>query len=302
MGLPGPGARSGSDGERVSAALRLEAPAKLNLSLAVMGRRADGYHELAGVFVLIELADSLILDDRAAGLVVEGSDDDVPVQAEENLAWRGLRAGLGGEPRLRLQLRKRIPSRAGLGGGSSDAAAAWRLGRRSRGLADSAAPEELQRLAHLGADVPFFAAQLPAAFVTGIGERVDALPPSPLEVTLCVPPQRLATAAVFAELRRGEWSERAPRRTLAPGTNDLLPAARRLSPALDELLAMFVGAGAEPHLSGSGTAIFATSDDAERADALAMRLRRGGLRVVRTRVRDAATTIEENVEQELRHS
>ena len=73
--------------------LRLEAPAKLNLSLAITGRRADGYHELASVFVLLDLADRLLLLPGAPGLRVEGSDE-VPLGAA-NLAWRGLAAGLG---------------------------------------------------------------------------------------------------------------------------------------------------------------------------------------------------------------
>ena len=134
--------------------LRLEAPAKLNLSLAITGRRADGYHELASVFVLLDLADRLLLLPGAPGLRVEGTYE-VPLGAA-NLAWRGLVAGLGAEPDATcLALEKAIPVAAGLGGGSSDAAAAWRLGRRWSGANEAAKPGSL---AAIGADVPFFAA------------------------------------------------------------------------------------------------------------------------------------------------
>ena len=142
----------------VSAALRLDAPAKLNLTLSVVGRRPDGYHLLESDLVLLELADRLLLMSGGSGLRLEGEGVDTLPLGEENLAWRGLRAGLGGPPELAwLALDKRIPVAAGLGGGSSDAAAAWRLGRAWRELPDEAGGEELGTLAGIGADVPFFA-------------------------------------------------------------------------------------------------------------------------------------------------
>src|SRR5690606_12014980 len=110
--------------------LRLEAPAKLNLSIRITGRRDDGYHEHDSVFVLLELADRLLLMPGCSGFRIEGDHARrLPVD-ERNLAWRGLREGLGADPELAcLTLEKDIPAQAGLGGGSSDAAAAWRLGR-----------------------------------------------------------------------------------------------------------------------------------------------------------------------------
>ena len=99
-------------------ALRLEAPAKLNLSLSVTGRRGDGLHELAGAWVLLELADDLLLAPGGSGLRVEWAGAashgaEVPVSAAQNLAWRGLVAGLGGEPAdAYLSLAKRIPAAA----------------------------------------------------------------------------------------------------------------------------------------------------------------------------------------------
>ncbi|HET7082447.1 MAG TPA: 4-(cytidine 5'-diphospho)-2-C-methyl-D-erythritol kinase, partial [Candidatus Limnocylindria bacterium] len=99
-----------------SAALSLEAPAKLNLSLRVVGRRPDGFHLLETEMVLLELADRLLLLPGATGLRVEAAPgDEIPLDAS-NLAWRGLLAGLGGPPELAcLALEKRIPAAAGLG-------------------------------------------------------------------------------------------------------------------------------------------------------------------------------------------
>ena len=111
-------------------ALSLEAPAKLNLSLRIIGRRSDGFHLLESHLVLLDLADRLLLLPGNSGLRIAGEGAaDLPLD-ERNLAWRGLRAGLGHDPDIVcLALEKRIPASAGLGGGSSDAAAAWRLGR-----------------------------------------------------------------------------------------------------------------------------------------------------------------------------
>jgi 4-diphosphocytidyl-2-C-methyl-D-erythritol kinase len=274
----------------VSDPLRLEAPAKLNLSLRVTGRRPDGLHELDSVFVLVELADRLLLMPGCTGFRLEGAGaDDLPVD-DRNLAWRGLRAGLDGDPDLAcLTLSKAIPARAGLGGGSSDAAAAWRLGRAWRGLPDAADTTDLAELAAIGADVPFFASRAARARVTGIGERVEPIAPIASEVVLVHPPFGLATADVFGALRPDEWGVLG---------NDLLAPARRLRPELDDLFARVRAAGGEPRLTGSGPTTFVTSDDPERADALAERLRGDGLVVTRTRTRTTATTIETIHEEE----
>jgi len=268
----------------VTGALRLEAPAKLNLSLSVVGRRDDGYHELDSVLVLLELADRLLLLPGCSGLRVDGdAAGDVPLDAG-NLAWRGLVAGLDGEPDLAcLALEKRIPGAAGMGGGSSDAAAAWRLGRAWRGHPDGASADELAGLAGIGADVPFFAARAPAARVTGIGERIAPLDLAPRHVVLAHPPFGLSTAAVFAELRSDEWGS---------AENDLLAAAVRLRPELGDLIALVTNAGGEPRMTGSGPTLFCLLDDAERAEAIATEIRRAGLRATTTRTRRAAASIE----------
>lgn len=284
-------------------AVALAAPAKLNLSLAVLGRRADGYHELAGVMVLLELADRLLVVPGCSGMRLEGRTEGVPVAPADNLAWRGLLAGMGDEPLLScLEVEKRIPAAAGLGGGSSDAAAAWRLGRSlatpggtaAPAVAPGVPPAETGRLLGLGADVPFFAAATPAAYVSGAGERVEPLPPpvpAP-EVLLVLPPFRLATAEVFSSLREAEWSREAPPREVRAGPNDLLAAARRLRPELDAVVEGVRACGLEPHLTGSGPTLFVLSDDAARLTAAAGRLGERRLETIRTRLAVRAASIE----------
>ena len=264
--------------------LRLEAPAKLNLSLRVTGRRADGLHELDSRFVLLRLADRLVLMPGSTGFRLEGEGaSSLPVDAT-NLAWRGLLAGLGGEPELAcLALEKRIPAAAGLAGGSSDAAAAWRLGRAWLGMRDGATVDELDALTAIGADVPFFAARVASARVRGIGERIEARPPEALHVVLVHPPFGLSTRAVFAELRPDEWGT---------AENDLLAPARRLRPEIDDLFGRVGRAGGDPRLTGSGPTVFVATDEADRAAAVAGTLQADGLRVTLTATRQAAAPIE----------
>jgi len=261
--------------------LSLEAPAKLNLSLRVVGRRADGFHLLETEMVLLELADRLLLLPGATGLRVEAPPGGENPVDEDNLAWRGLVAALGGPPELAcLALEKRIPAGAGLGGGSSDAAAAWRLGRRALGSSDVATHADLISLALLGADVPFFTAAAAAARVTGIGEVVTPLDaPPPDHVILAHPAFRLSTAAVFGELRAADLAEE------RHGGNDLLAPAMRLRPELGDLVRQVSAAGGEPRMTGSGSTIFTLTDDGERAAAIAAGLRERGVRVSLTRLR-----------------
>jgi len=271
-------------------ALRLAAPAKLNLSLRVVGRRPDGFHELDGVMVLLELADELLLSPGDDGLIVEASKGDLPRYPTSNLAWRGLAAGLGAGPGdVSLSLTKCIPVGAGLGGGSSDAAAGWRLGRRSAGASADPTAEELSDLAAIGADVPFFAAQTPVARVSGVGDRVEPIQlprGTGTEVVLALARFPLSTAAVFAELQESDWGRGGPE------GNDLLAPARRIRPEIDDIVRLMVSAGAEPHMSGSGPTLYGLVDDPGRADAVAGLLKRGGVSTLRTRLRKEPASIE----------
>lgn len=269
--------------------ISLEAPAKLNLSLRVVGERPDGFHLLETEMVLLELADRLLLLPGTTGLRVEAAPDvEIPVD-RRNLAWRGLVAGLGAEPELIcITLEKRIPAAAGLGGGSSDAAAAWRLGRHASGAVETATSDELSDLALLGADVPFFAAQCGAAQVSGIGEQVAPLPsPAARPVVLVHPGFGLSTGEVFSELRAADLA------TDRPSGNDLLAPALRLRPELSELMRRIADAGAEPRMTGSGATLFSLFDEPERAAATAASLRAAGVPVTETRLRPAAARIVE---------
>jgi 4-diphosphocytidyl-2-C-methyl-D-erythritol kinase len=274
----------------VSVALRLDAPGKLNLSLRVVGRRNDGLHLLESEMVLLDLADRLLLMPGCSGLRVEGAADGVP-PGQDNLAWRGLVAGLGAEPDVAcLTLEKRLPSAAGLGGGSSDAAAAWRLGRAWRGERAAPDAEQLAELAAIGADVPFFAAEVAAARVTGIGEAVQPAPATRQHVVLVHPPFTLSTADVFSDLRPDEWGRL---------ENDLLAPAGRVAPALGDLFELVVAAGGTPRLTGTGPTIFSMHDDPDQAAAVAAAVQARGVRATITATRTSATEIERADEEEL---
>jgi 4-diphosphocytidyl-2-C-methyl-D-erythritol kinase len=278
-----------------SVSWRLAAPAKLNLWLTVVGRRADGFHELDSLLVLLELADELSLSQEGPELRIGGpAAAGVPAD-RTNLAWRGWAAGLAGRLSTGgLAVGKRIPAAAGLGGGSSDAAAARRLARWVTGQGDDQPPaDELVTLAAIGADVPFFASQQAVARVGGIGERVtpDAMG-GPAEVILVHPPFGLATGAVFAELRPSEWSGPTEDAATRPGRNDLAAPARRLRSELDSIFRLVAGAGGEPHLTGSGPTVFALTEDPERAAGVAARLERAGLATTRTQLRPEPASIE----------
>ena len=171
--------------------MRLAAPAKLNLCLYLGPRRADGLHELVSLFEPLALSDAIEVTELPDG---EGDEVVCPGVEGENLAARALAAlreqGWDGPP-LRLQIEKRIPVAAGLGGGSADAAAVLRLAVGDL-VADSATsapgaprPDLAEIAAELGADVP---SQLqPAmALVRGAGERIDRLPaPPPMRSCFC---------------------------------------------------------------------------------------------------------------------
>jgi 4-diphosphocytidyl-2-C-methyl-D-erythritol kinase len=267
----------------LNAPLRLDAPAKLNLSLRVVGRRDDGFHLLESRMVLLELADRLLLLPGSSGLRLDGDAAGLPV-GDENLAWRGLLAGMDGTPDVAcLALEKRIPLASGLGGGSSDAAAAWRLGRAWRGVSEDATAMDLDRLGRIGADVPFFAARLAAARVGGIGERIEPTAASESHVILVHPGFGLSTAAVFAELTADDWGS---------SENDLLAPALRLRPELDDLLALVGRTGVTPRMTGSGPTIFALTDDPLHAASVVERLIEAGLHATITRTRTSATSIE----------
>ena len=175
----------------------LSALAKVNLFLRVLTRDEDGYHGLETLLCLVSLADTLRAERREGhGVTIEvvGADVGPP---QENLAVRAASRVLeatGDRFAIHLTLTKRIPARAGLGGGSSDAAAALQAANR---LARDAVPrhELLQFAAHLGSDIPFFFTGAPLALAWGRGERMLRLPPLPSSPALLLTPQIPITTA-----------------------------------------------------------------------------------------------------------
>jgi 4-diphosphocytidyl-2-C-methyl-D-erythritol kinase len=193
----------------VTSAAAVPCHAKLNLFLRVLAREADEYHGIETLFCLIDLADRLVAerrDERGVTIDVAGADVGPP---EENLAVRAAQLVFEATGRrfgVRLRLEKRIPVRAGLGGGSSDAAGALALVNR---LAGDAVPrhELLQFAARLGSDVPFFFSGAPLALAWGRGERLLRLPPLPAAPALLLsPPVAVSTAEAYRwvdEARQG---------------------------------------------------------------------------------------------------
>jgi len=175
--------------------LHVAAHAKVNLFLRILAREHSGYHQIETAFLLLELADQIVVRriDRGVTLEVQGPDLG-PV--EENLAFRAAQAVLGATGAtfgVAIELTKKIPIRAGLGGGSSDAAATLHA---VNALAGNAVPRhELNHLAaRLGSDVPFFAAAVPAALGWGRGERLLALAPPPAAPALIALPRDIDVA------------------------------------------------------------------------------------------------------------
>ena len=179
--------------------VQLTAHAKVNLFLRILARESNGYHQIETAFALLDLADELEAVRTAAGVTIAVDGADVG-PAEENLAVRGARALLeatGQKFGVALRLTKRIPVKAGLGGGSADAAAALHA---VNALAGNPVPrhEVLQLAAKLGADVTFFASGAPFALAWGRGERLFRLPPLPQAAALvAIPPIAVATPDAY---------------------------------------------------------------------------------------------------------
>ena len=211
------------------------APAKLTVSLRITGVRPDGYHLIDAEMVSLDLADELEFSAGDGLEVVGASGLPVPVD-DDNLVRRAL--GLVGRE-AHVRLTKRIPSGAGLGGGSADAAAVLRW----------AGVDDPELALQLGADVPFCLSG-GRARVTGIGEEIEPLPLVARTFTLAMPPFGCSTPDVYRA-----WDEMGGPR--AHGPNDLEPAALSVEPRLaewrDELAA---ATGCRPVLAGSGSTWF----------------------------------------------
>lgn len=239
----------------------IAAPAKLNLFLHIVGRRPDGYHLLQSAFVLLDWHDTLHFERRAQGKL--SREDLGPRLPPEDLVLRAARAlqqATGTSEGAHIQVLKRVPAEAGMGGGSSDAASTllalnrlWKLGLKLAQL-------EAIGLA-LGADVPFFLRGR-NAWVEGIGERITPLQVPEARFAVVKPPRGIATKDIFGHpaLKRDSNSAILAGFAADPwgfGHNDLEPVARQLCPEVDEALKWFTSQGLRARMTGSGSAVFA---------------------------------------------
>jgi 4-diphosphocytidyl-2-C-methyl-D-erythritol kinase len=255
----------------VTKSVRLPAFAKINPCLHIIGKRPDGYHELRTIFQTISLHDTLELSlVPEAGIFLESSDPELPIDAT-NLVWRAIEA-IGRELELpggvRARLDKKIPVARGLGGGSSDAAAALigvlRLTKKNLPLA-----KLIEIAASLGADVPFFLFG-GRAMAVNRGDEIYPLPDEPKRSIVVVSPGGIGVSTkdayewVSAELTKGQephklfrfcalcWSRQGSRLS-----NDFESPVFRRHPRLEEIRAGLLKRGAvDAALAGSGSAVF----------------------------------------------
>ncbi len=268
--------------------LKFLARAKINLTLDVLGKRQDGYHEVEMIMQSIELADVLEFYPARSGLSLEVTGSGAP-QNDENLVLRAARlliSRFGVQKGVRIRLQKRIPAEAGLGGGSADAAAALHALNELWGLGLSTG--ELAVLgAEIGSDVPFcvFGG---TALVRGRGEIIEQLPACPsMNLVLVKPPFGVSTAAVYGAFSRVTISRRPDTRGMieALDRGDVEGVAQKLANVLEEVTALMHPAVREiknallragalgAAMTGSGPTVFGIVRDERAAAEAAARLR-----------------------------
>ncbi|MCC7418570.1 MAG: 4-(cytidine 5'-diphospho)-2-C-methyl-D-erythritol kinase [Acidobacteria bacterium] len=268
----------------------MRAPAKINLSLRVLGVSNDGYHDLRTVFQSIDLHDTLTFEQSPGPFRLICSDRSCP-EGETNLVWRAAdaiarAAGGAGPPRdIAIRLEKRIPMQAGLGGGSSDAAAVLRGFAALWGV--QIPRERVQAIAaRLGADVPYFL-EGGAALGLGRGDLLFALAdPPPAWVALVLHPFGVGTKEAYAwfDARRGPARQPPPLAARAgivvpEAGNDLQAAVAARHPQIEQTTADLVRAGAlYASMSGSGSAVFGLFATRVAAARAARRCALGGRR------------------------
>jgi 4-diphosphocytidyl-2-C-methyl-D-erythritol kinase len=237
------------------------APGKLNLFLHITGRRTDGYHLLQSAFMLIDWWDVLHFDLREDGQLLR-QDLGSPLPAVDLCikAAQSLQKASGTPQGALIRVQKNLPSEAGLGGGSSDAATTLLALNRLWGL-----NWPLSRLlplgASLGADVPFFLGGR-NAWVQGIGEQLQAMDLPPARFVVLKPQQGLSTATIFQDPALVRDSQPATMLDFAAqpyafGRNDLQAVAQRLCPEVNQALNWLENQSLQPRMTGSGSAVFA---------------------------------------------
>jgi 4-diphosphocytidyl-2-C-methyl-D-erythritol kinase len=292
-------------------ALRLRAPAKINWTLEVLGERPDGYHEVRTILQTLGLADTVtITPDNEVSLSLSGDPGlllSEPLQT--NLAYRAAallpRTAGADRPRgAHIELEKRIPAAAGLGGGSSNAAAVLR-GLRALWQLDLTDDALATLAGELGSDVPFFL-RGGCVLAEGRGERLASLPDAPPQRLLVAWPARPApadkTARMYAAMGKEHFTDGARTSRLAEHLRAGKPiAAQGIYNAFENVLPLVDPAFARtleelpvaqgPHLCGSGPAIFYLLEPEQPAGPLRTRLEELGLRAAETRTLAAAEAL-----------
>jgi len=260
----------------VAEPVRRAAPAKLNLFLHVLGRRADGYHLLQTLFRFIDYSDKLCFVPRAdSEITLRNPLPGVPPESDLTVrAARLLQTETGCRKGVEISLEKRLPMGGGLGGGSSDAATVllalnhlWQLGLPRQRL------QEIGLL--LGADVPVFICGR-NAFAEGIGEALRPVDLPPEWYVVLEPPVQVPTAAIFGapELKRDTLPMRFADWTPGAGANDLEAVAVSRFPVVGDYLRWLADFG-EARMSGSGACVFAGFARQDSASAVLRKLPAG---------------------------
>ena len=250
--------------------LDVPAPAKLNLFLHITGRRADGYHLLQSVFMLLDWCDTLHFELRPAGklsredLTTPLPDDDLALKAA-----RALQVATGSSHGAHISIAKSIPAQAGMGGGSSDAASTllalnrlWKLNLNKQQLAAIGLK--------LGADVPFFI-HGSNAWVEGVGEQITPIHIPKAHFLVVKPATGLSTQAIFTDpsLKRDSTNAIISGFAAYPfsfGQNDMQAVAQKLCPDVSTALNWLEKQGLQPRMTGSGSAVFAHISESEMSN------------------------------------
>lgn len=245
------------------------APAKLNTFLHVNGRRADGYHLIQSVFMLIDWCDTLHFELRKDGQIsradLQGTfDAALPAEDLTVRAAKALQVACGTTFGVDISLEKRIPSQAGMGGGSSDAASCLLALQQLWGI--ELPRDKLMAVAlSLGADVPFFMCG-GNAWVEGVGERITPIALPSTDFVVIKPRHGLSTQAIFSSptLKRDTgtatiegFAGNGGAEYFEFGCNDLQPVAEALCPEISQSLSWLLSLGFKGRMTGSGSAVFA---------------------------------------------
>ena len=239
----------------------IPAPAKLNLFLHVTGRRADGYHLLQSVFLLIDWCDQLHFEVRHDGAL--SREDLTWALPEDDLVLRAARAlqqATGCTLGAHIGVAKSVPAQAGMGGGSSDAASTLLALNRLWNLRLPA--DALARIGlGLGADVPFFLGG-DNAWIEGVGEQITPIAVAPARFLVAKPQAGLDTSLIFSDPGLKRDTDLAIISGLAAnpygfGHNDLQPVAQKLCPDIVQTIEWLASKGLKARMTGSGSAVFA---------------------------------------------